>query len=515
MLRKINWTKVFISILLFVFVLFLSYVYSVVRDDFDMDLIWHLKIGEDILKTKTIFLENTYSWIKGTVWTQQEWLFDVLLYLVVSVGGLFGFGFIHFTTGFTYIYHSIYKKEMHFKILMLCIVLLMYIFGAFNRLNRPAEYSALFFPLMLWLYSKQYCWKPILYFVVGLFLSNFHCGAIVALSVLMVLVFVSDIIMTKLYEYFDSNYCDKLSKGFTVQYVMSILLFFIGTCVNPYGIKQIINMFCVSSLKSTEQIMEWAPLSSSHYMTWIILFFIAYSFGFALKKHMKNREDVRNIIVLSAFLVLSCVSGKGFIMFFYLFLAFGLKYTDEMIYDIGLQIGFTKEWFQKKLECDFENLQPKTKGFPLILLFSAIVFASISFSSDMTMDEFIETSQNEYVDSETIIYLQESLPSDAKLSHGYVTGNYLLYHDIPVFIDARQQPYCTEFGWTTALDDYFDTKPYNMAQMNALFDKYNFDYVLANKDFPADWYLSENEDDWRVVFTNDEQTIRVWERIQY
>ena len=60
---------------------------------FDVDLMWHIRGGEEIVRTGTISLVNNFSWIEGTIWTQQEWLFDVLIYLITRYTGRIGFAF--------------------------------------------------------------------------------------------------------------------------------------------------------------------------------------------------------------------------------------------------------------------------------------------------------------------------------------------------------------------------------------------------------------------------------------
>ena len=59
----------------------------------DTDLLWHYKLGEQIVRTGKISKENTFTWQKGTVWNQQEWLFDVLFYEIIFRTGIPGFVF--------------------------------------------------------------------------------------------------------------------------------------------------------------------------------------------------------------------------------------------------------------------------------------------------------------------------------------------------------------------------------------------------------------------------------------
>ena len=508
--------RVYMWILITVVVGWMVYIFSIIHDRFDTDLLWHIKIGEDILSKKEIFLENTYSWLNGTIWTQHEWLFDVILYCIVSLFGIAGFAFIHFASQFCYIYVNIIRKQHHFPLFLIVIVLLMYIYFPFASLNRPIEYSSMLMVLMIFLYDKMFKLKPIVYFLIGLFIANFHCGAAVSMAALMILIFVLDVIIAKLYKCFDDKY-EMLSNKFILQYVFCIMAYMIGLCINPYGYKQVINMFCVMDLSSTKYIEEWKSFTSGHYAAWILIFVIAYSFGYGLKKDF-NRNTIREIGILSAFLVLSCVSSKAFVIFYYIYLAYGIKYIDNMIFDIGTNIGFTINWFSQKLEYDISGFSRKKNIMSLIILVFAILFATCSFVySNENMSEFMRSSKTEYVDDGAISCLKDvsKYNDNIRILNGYTSGNYLLYNNVKCFIDTRQQPYAKEFGWTSALDDYFETKPYDTEAMNIFFEKYDFNYVLSNEECNLDWYLSQCCDDWIIIYTNNDETIKIWERIKY
>ena len=86
--------------------------------------------------------------------------------------------------------------------------LLLYIDLPFNRVNRPAEYSTYLFVFMIYMYNKRWKLKPLIFALCGLFIANFHCGSIVALSVMMALLFVSDILLTAFYAKKGDNYAN-------------------------------------------------------------------------------------------------------------------------------------------------------------------------------------------------------------------------------------------------------------------------------------------------------------------
>lgn len=515
---KIDVKQLFLWTITILLSLFLAGKWSTTEYYFDTDLLWHLKIGEDILNTGTIFLENNYTWLDGTIWTQQEWLFDIILHIIVINFGLVGFYAIHIVSQFSLIGLSIKKNKYHFNMLAPIVFLLMYYYIPFNNVNRPAEYSTYMFVLMMWLYDKKWKMKPLVYFLCGVVLANFHCGAAVPLLVMMLMLVGIDIILNFAYMKVNGEEWT-ITKKFILQYLISCTAFVIGLFVNPYGFNQVKNMFGVMGLNSTQYINEWKPFSSSDFIPWIILFGIAISFGYALCKHKWHKTDVRNILIMCAFLVLSVTSLKAFIMFFYLFIMYGYKYVDELIWGLVCKLNIPNELRFKKFHLP---LRAQLKGkkqivralVPLCMIF-AIFVATYNQGS---WENFMTHERERYVSDGSIAKLkqieteEETSGGDVRLLNAYVTGNYLLYYGIDCFIDARQQPYAKEFGWSSAVDDYFDTGKYDSESLNTFFEKYDFNYVLCNREYNINWYMQQMGNTWSLIYSDDHE-IYIWKRM--
>ena len=515
---KINVTQMFLWLITSVIALFLAGKWSTTKYYFDTDLLWHLKIGEDILNTGTIFLENTYTWLDGTIWTQQEWLFDIILHVIVANFGLAGFYAIHIVSQFSLISLSIKKNKYHFALLAPIVFLLMYYYIPFNNVNRPAEYSTYMFVIMMWLYDKRWKVKPLIYFLCGVLLANFHCGAAVPLLVMMGMLIVFDVILDLAYRNVGGE-TPTITKKFALQYLLSCGTFVLGLCVNPYGFKQVYNMFGVMGLNSTKYINEWKPFASSEYIPWIILFGIAISFGYGLLKHKWHKPHVRNILIMCAFLVLSLTSLKAFIMFFYLFIMYGYKYVDELLFgilsklNIPEHIKFKNKKIPLRMELEYKKVMVK------VLLPLCVVFAIfVSTYNQGSWENFMTHRRGRYVSDGSIARLKQ-IESDAeangeeiRLLNAYVTGNYLLYYGIDCFIDARQQPYAKEFGWSSAVDDYFDTDKYSSDELNEFFDKYDFNYVISNREYNINWYMQQMGNSWTLIYS-DKHEVYIWKRM--
>ncbi|MDQ0287511.1 hypothetical protein J2Z49_002639 [Desulfofundulus luciae] len=65
----------------------------------DPDVFWHLKVGEWIVRNHAVPRVDVYSWSAyGQPWTAHEWLWEVLMYLLYSVLGLPGLWLLVFVS---------------------------------------------------------------------------------------------------------------------------------------------------------------------------------------------------------------------------------------------------------------------------------------------------------------------------------------------------------------------------------------------------------------------------------
>lgn len=188
-------------------------------------------MGEDIIENGVIDCNNYYSWIEGTQWNQQEWLFDVLLYLSLSLFGLVGY-YLFYTISQVILYSSGYllnRKRLHYP-LVYFVFIVVYLYNTpIVLMNRPSGLSTLSVILFVLLF-RQPSWKTILlYFVSGVIIGNLHCGTVVPLLVLFLLQFILNIIT----DIFICNDKERKDSHFYLYNFMSLGVFVIGVCINP------------------------------------------------------------------------------------------------------------------------------------------------------------------------------------------------------------------------------------------------------------------------------------------
>lgn len=491
-LSNLQYTAGFFIILLFSAALLCA------RFGLDLDLLWHIRMGEDIVRNHEIISENTYSWLQGTYWNQQEWLYDVIIYAVISFTGLIGYHLIFALSEVSLIGIGFrqHKSKIHYPILYFVISAFILTVVPTNAMNRPSDYSTFIFVFLFWLYEGVSAKKLLVYFFSGLFIGNFHCGTVITATAFMILHFVLDAVSEIILK-------DKAG-NFNVRYVfyriLSIVLFIAGSCINPLGPKQLLNMLTATSLDTLSYIDEWKPLRTDNFMIIMALVIVILSFGYALKGSWKKRDVIR-IGILSAFLVLTLYSLKSSIIFIYLYIVYGYEYTETMFHDFILQFSKPADWnagirFTKKL------------AIPAVILGIAASCITFYYAGHKTFDNLVYDTQKSFVSDDIIDYLEKH--DDERLLHGYSMSNYLLWNDISVFVDSRQHPYSKEFGCAESMDDVVDmtdTKSYEI--MDEYFEKYQFTEVLTDSKFDINWYMCQR-DDFELIYDDKDTKSALW-----
>ena len=103
-------------------------------------------------------------------------------------------------------------------------------------------------------------------------------------------------------------------------------------------------------------------------------------------------------------------------------------------------------------------------------------------------------SQHDYAKEDmypdkAVEYIKENLDyENIRIYNSYNFGSYLMFHDIPVFIDSRLDVYCSEFNDTDIFYDYIYISN-GVGHYEDVFDKYDFTHILLYTDEITTPYL--------------------------
>ena len=500
------------NILFFVIILYKTcdMVYS--KATLDKDNLWHYLMGRDIAMTGRISTENMYSWIEGTKWNQQEWLFDVFLYNLVKTFGTAGYILLYALTIITVIYlgYRFSKTRIRAKWMYIVYSILVLTHFSTNRANRPAYFSTLLLPCLLILFDKpekglkMTAGKAALFLSAGIFVSNFHCGQGIMILAFLGLKFIADVAYIKIYE---ADKQERVSSYIRVKALYPIM-FLIGLCINVCGTSQLSNMLCTMNMASTSQISEWMPAKVKFYREAIMRILIAISFGHAIgiflrkkKERVNELETVEGLnipvythsmqktftdtVLICAAYILATKSVKANIILIYMLIMIWYPYFEEMVMDFVSSVKNGRRYFP-----EFRVAKPVFAAGVIAGILAAIIMKT---GGDNSFEAYVKLEQDKVYDEEIIDYLKDN-PS--RLIHGYSNSNLLMWNGIKVCMDTRQQPYVKENGYTQILDDIFSliTRVPAKEKVKEIIDKYNAEAVLCSKDLPLSWYFEQDPD---------------------
>lgn len=138
-----------------------------------------------------------------------------------------------------------------------------------------------------------------------------------------------------------------------------------------------------------------------------------------------------------------------------------------------------------------------TKKYVIIGAFLiAFTFTGIFFSKQLKKDYLDE----EFYPIEAVKYIKENVNiEEMRLFNEYNFGSYLLFNDIPVFIDSRADLYTKQFSGFDY--DIFDDYEFIVGSYQEKFDFYGITYVLIYNN--AFCEILKDDKNYKVLYTDD------------
>lgn len=441
---------------------------------FGFDYFWHVKAGEYIVTNLKIPYRDVFSWYgmsKNLYWMSHEWLSEVVLfgykYLFKGLGPiLFNISIYSLLVFILFIFNK--EKLQKNKIMTFIWALLGTIVFSRVMLPRPHMISYILLALSIYILFDNFNNKDSkkIYFLplISMLWANFHGGSSNLPYVLCFIFLIVGLFKFK----FCKIEAERINKKQIKKYLICGILSILAIAINPHGLKMItypyINMGDSLMISS---IMEWASPSlnnSSDYGDFALL-------GIVILTMIITKKKIKliDLIVTGAFLVLGFKSLK-FIPLLYIVSTFTIfNFVDEF-----------------KLEMSY-----------LTILIVLEILLSLFVASPKLMKNY----NSKLIPDEIIDYIKESKPERLFNYYGY--GGYLIYKDIPVFIDGRADMY-SKYNLKDAVD--LESKGYNY-----LLNGYDFDMLVIPTDIPLNIHLSNNKD---YEVTKQSESVVIYEKVQ-
>ncbi|MBQ8681873.1 MAG: hypothetical protein IJ509_03075 [Bacilli bacterium] len=406
------------------------------------DTFYIIKLGEDIVKNGIDLLDH-YSWVADLEYTYPHWLYDVIIYLIYNVFDYIGvyisviICFIFFGLCIYFVHLKMHKNEFiaFFVAAITCVPLSMFAVARSQIISLPL--------FLLEVYSIDRLIKTgqnryIIYLcILSLIIANTHATTWLFYFVLF-LPFIGEHIVYKvsqnrkvrkiykLDKYKNSKVIIKEIKNLNKVIVGLVLSFLMGI-FTPSRICYSY-VFRVMLGNSQKLLLEHLPLvviENPFFIFTVILLVI-------ILINNKSKIYLRELFMICGLLVMALISTRHLVFF----------YTIGVLYVTILSLRCLSNIGDKSLDILY-NLIVKNKFIYVVVFIVIIGYSGYNFY--LHSDEKYVLKEEYPVGA--VKYINKNLEvENMRLYNNYNYGSYLLFNDIPVFIDSRCDLYLKEFN---------------------------------------------------------------------
>lgn len=149
----------------------------------------------------------------------------------------------------------------------------------------------------------------------------------------------------------------------------------------------------------------------------------------------------------------------------------------------------------------------------MVVTISLVLSLSINIFKPKMDDDFIN-KRNYPVDAAE--YIRNNLDiKNIRLYNEYNYGSYLLFKDIPVFIDSRADLYSPEFNeGVNVFNDFLDISGVNNDKVEETLDKYGITHLIMYSNSKLRTFIKQNEEKYTLLYEDDDRNFCVYERKQ-
>lgn len=499
MVKESQHFKPFKALGFFIWLIFYSIIFATLLNQsfnhLDPDLGWHLKVGEAIVKEKSVPHFEYYNYtLEGKTWVDHEWLINAasyLLYAKFSYGALTIFFSLLVIAALLiqrkFITRFISPNKSNYYLLMLLqfigLIASLPHFGVRMQIISFLNLQILLFMLAEYSVTKKL--KNVFYLLPLFYLwSCLHAGFLIGIAVagFYITVKTTELLIKKYLKLNWLDFSEVLSIKEITKFFSVFLVSVASTVFTPYGwhlygfLKTYTNTFY------TKIITEWMPfyylpiqykqlLYAALVVSSLSLLLIMF---FSQSKEKPYRINLWHFSLTMIFLILAAKSKRHFPLFF--------------LTSLPLTISIFYHYFSlpKKINnIIFQN--PFSRFFLAISLI--LVLISFSWQINFTRDPFQSNLNCRENPCQAISFLKNQPElADKKIFNNYGWGGYMVWEwpNKKLFIDGRLPQYA--FNEHTLLEEYLDF--FNEEKVEKKLYEHGIEMVLLllNKDIKFNWF---------------------------
>lgn len=476
----------------FIFICIIIFCMALVNKSLQNDTLYTIKIGKLILNNGIDMMDH-FSW-HTLSYTYPHWLYDVFIYLIYTIDG---FKSIYISTIILYIVliSSIFivniKINKNYTSSAVSAIVCSLALGGFATARAQLVsyilfiWAVYFIETLLETGKKKYI---IYLLIISTLICNIHL-AVWPFYYILFLPYLAEYITYIIFKKCKKN--NKLSRylenKFTIGRVTNIKYLIITMLISPLtGLLTPLGDTPYTYIYKTMIGNSQNYIKEHMAITWMESPFVIIVAVETILLGILSKFKVSDIYMLSGLVLMAITSNRHLS-----FLA--------LIGTLCLARVFTYFFRRSKLNIDNKVVKFTTKYtvmIPIIILLSILSITIYSKTSKVRdyLDERIYPI-------EAVKYLKDNLDIDnIKLFNDYNFGSYLLFNDIPVFIDSRADLYTKPFSHLEY--DIFDDYMYIASNYQTKFEFYGITHILIYKESALNDVL-KNDDDYPTLYEDD------------
>ena len=442
------------------------------------DTFYTIKIGEHIIQSGGIDMIDPFSWHENLEYTYPHWLYDVMIYLIYHLGGMFG---IYFSTCLFAIILGITIYKVNSKLAKNKVISFFITIGVMYLLRDYITARAQLVTFILFI-IEIFCIEKLIetnkkaygigLVIISILIANLHVAVWPFIFVLY-LPYIVEYIMAVFEEHIAKKYGREVKQGEKVlitkqkgvkTLMVVLIISILAGFLTPLGTTPYTYLLKTMAGNTTQNINEHQPLvliSNTDLICAIIIIL-----GLLIFTNAK--------IKLSDLLMLC---GLTFLMFYSkrqstMWVIIGSVIINRLIYYWMIQYS---------ADFDAQMLKKLMTKFGVVTLTILMLIVSLYFIKPKINTEYISSSTYPVEMSEFIInyFKEQNIDlSEVRLYNEYNYGSYLLFKGIPVFIDSRADLYSPEFNkGVDVFTDFIESSNLNV-YFEDIFEKYDITHVI-------------------------------------
>ena len=471
------------------------------------DTFYTIKIGEHIIENKGIDMMDPFSWHQDLEYTYPHWLYDVIIYLIYSVGGMAG---IYISTCILSVILGITIYKTNSKLVKNKVVSFVITIGAMYMLKdyiaaRAQLVTFILFSLQIYLMEQLANTSKKRYgiglIVISILIANLHV-AVWPFMFVLYLPYIAEYIITIIETKTARKYGKELNKGYKilltkrdgVKYLIIVMIICILTgFLTPLGTTPYTYLIKTMQGNTTQNINEHLPMTliNCAEVLCVLIIFIA------LLTFTDIKIRLVDLFMLGGLILLMLYSKRQSTMFVLMCSII----LNRLVYDFIKKDG---EDIDERLIKVFTTL------FGGFMMSALIIILSLYFIKGNVKSKYVNEKSYPVKMSEFILqYFDENNINieDVRLYNEYNYGSYLLFKGIPVFIDSRCDLYAPEYnGGRDIFMDFIKSSNLDI-WFEDIFKKYDITHVILYKDSKMNMIIQEAQLDGYNLLKEDDNFV--------